>query len=53
VLCTERRIDRKLTAKDFRRSAKVNFTGTKSSRLRQRMIGLSPAKRLVETTWHP
>jgi hypothetical protein len=50
VLCTERRIDRKLTAKDFRRNAKVNF-GKKSPRLRNRMAGLVPAKKLIETTF--
>src|SRR5262249_8583541 len=46
--CIERRIGRKLTASDFKRSAKVNFTGNKSTRLRQRMKGLKPAKRLKE-----
>jgi hypothetical protein len=50
VLCTERRLDRKLTAKDFRRNAKVNFT-PKSPRLKRRIAGLVPAKRLVETTF--
>lgn len=49
VTCTERRIDRKLTAKDFRRDAAVNFTGAKSPRLRHRMRGLEPAKRVIET----
>ena len=50
MLCTERRIDRKLTAEDFRRNAKVNFT-PKSHRLKRRMVGLVPAKRLIETTF--
>jgi hypothetical protein len=40
------------TAADFKRSAKVNFTGNKSTRLRQRMKGLKPAKRLKETTFN-
>ena len=50
VSCIERRIDRKLTAEDFRRNAKVNFT-PKSHRLKRRMVGLTPAKRLIETTF--
>jgi hypothetical protein len=45
----ENRIGRKLKADDFRRSAKVNFVGQKSAKLRRRMRGLKPAKRLVET----
>jgi hypothetical protein len=39
VACLERRIGRKLSADDFRRSAKVNFDCKKSVRLRQRMGG--------------
>jgi hypothetical protein len=53
VTCTERRLDRKLTAKDFRRNAKVNFVGRKSHRLQHRMRGLDPAARLVETRFTP
>jgi hypothetical protein len=54
VKCIEGRIGRRLNAADFRRSAKVNFMGTKSALLRKRMKGLMPAKRLRETTftWH-
>jgi len=51
VGCSEHRLGRKLTADDFRRSAKVNFAGQKSAKLRRRMRGLKPAKRLVETTF--
>jgi len=51
VGCLENRIGRKLKADDFRRSAKVNFVGQKSAKLRRRMRGLKPAKRLVETTF--
>ena len=53
VECLERRIGRKLSGADFRRSAKVNFEGKKSRRLRHRMRGLKPAKRLVETRFTP
>jgi hypothetical protein len=53
VACLERRIDRKLSPDDFRRSAKVNFVGQKSTKLRRRMRGLKPAKRLVTTTFTP
>jgi hypothetical protein len=52
VKCLENRIGRKLTAADFKRSAKVNFVGKKSLRLRYRMQGLKPAKRLQETTFN-
>jgi hypothetical protein len=45
----EGHISRKLTAADFKRSARVNFIGKKSARLRQRMRGLKPAKRLRDT----
>jgi hypothetical protein len=48
VGCLERRISRKLSADDFRRSAKVKFDAQKSARLRRRMRGLKPARRLVE-----
>src|SRR5262245_31754043 len=51
VECLESRIDRKLSAVDFKRSAKVNFVGRKSLRLLHRMRGLRPAKRLVNTTF--
>jgi hypothetical protein len=51
VGCLENRIGRKLTTDDFRRSAKVNFVGQKSAKLRRRMRALKPAKRLVETTF--
>ena len=51
VACLESRIGRKLTADDFRRSAKVNFEAGKSVKLRRRLRGLKPAKRLVETTF--
>jgi hypothetical protein len=51
VGCLECRIGRKLSSDDFRRSAKVNFVGQKSARLRRRMRGLKPAKRLVNTTF--
>jgi hypothetical protein len=44
IPCLEQRIDRKLSASDFRRSAKVNFVGGKSPLLRRRMRGLKPAK---------
>ena len=53
VTCLEGRIDRKLSAADFRTSAKVNFFGRKSRRLRHRMRGLQPAKRLIETRFTP
>jgi hypothetical protein len=53
ILCLEHRLGRKLSAADFRRSAKVNFVGQKSTRLRRRMRGLKPAERLVETTFTP
>src|SRR5262249_57773687 len=49
VGCLEGRLGRKLTAVDFQRSAKVNFFGQKSQRLRARMRGLRPAKRLINT----
>src|ERR1043165_5020574 len=45
VGCLENRIGRKLTSDDFRRSAKVNFVGQKSAKLRRRMRGQKPAKR--------
>ena len=51
VGCLEHRIGRKLSADDFRRSARVNFVGRKSARLRRRMRGLRPAKRLVDTSF--
>jgi hypothetical protein len=51
VGCLEHRIGRKLIADDFRRSAKVNFVGFKSLKLRRRMRGLKPAKRLINTTF--
>jgi len=51
VGCLENRIGRKLTADDFKRSAKVNFVGQKSPKLRRRMRGLKPAKRLIATTF--
>ena len=50
--CLEGRIGRKLTADDFKRSAKVNFFGRKPLKLRRRMRGLKPAKRLRETTFN-
>jgi hypothetical protein len=53
VTCTERRLDRRLTAKDFRRNARVNFVGRKSRRLKLRMRGLEPAKHLIETQFVP
>jgi len=53
VSCTEHRLGRKLTAGDFRRSAKVNFFGRKSPRLQARMRGLRPAKRLINTRFVP
>ena len=53
VGCLEKRIGRKLSADDFRRSAKVNFVGQKSAELRRRMRGLKPAKRLGVTTFKP
>ena len=53
VGCLEHRIGRKLAADDFSRSAKVNFVGEKSAKLRRRMRGLKPAKRLVNTTFTP
>jgi hypothetical protein len=43
------RIGRKLSAADFMRSAKVNFEHKDSVKLRHRMRGLKPAKRLRET----
>jgi hypothetical protein len=49
VGCLEDRIGRKLVAADFSRSAKVNFAGDKPLRLRRRMKGLKPARRLIET----
>src|SRR5215510_7179058 len=53
VGCLERRLGRTLTAADFKRSAKVNFVGSKSPRLLRRMRDLKPAKRLRATrfTW--
>jgi hypothetical protein len=51
VGCIERRIGRRLSSTDFRRSAKVNFAGTKTPKLRQRMRGLEPARRLIHTTF--
>ena len=53
VTCLESRIGRKLSAADFRRSAKVNFHLKKSALLHRRMRGLKPARRLVETTFTP
>jgi hypothetical protein len=53
VGCLEHRIGRRLTADDFRRAAKVNFVGRKPAKLRRRMRGLKPAKRLVNTTFVP
>jgi hypothetical protein len=53
VTCIERRLDRRLTAKDFRRNARVNFVGRKSRRLKLRMRGLEPAKQLIETRFTP
>ena len=53
VGCVERRIRRKLSADDFRRSSKVNFTHKHSLVLRRRMRGLKPAKRLIETRFTP
>jgi len=53
VGCLESRIGRKLLADDFRRSAKVNFHPQQSAKLRRRMRGLKPAKRLVNTTFTP
>ncbi len=53
VLCTERRLGRRLNARDFRRNARVNFVGKKSNRLRRRMRGLTPANRLIDTTFAP
>jgi hypothetical protein len=56
VGCLESRIGRNLSAADFRRGAKVNFGDnqrTQSIRLRRRMRGLKPAKRLIETTFAP
>jgi hypothetical protein len=53
IECLERRVGRKLTAKDFSRSNKVNFQGGKSPELRRRMRGLKPAKRLVTTMFTP
>ena len=41
VGCLEHRIGRKLAADDFSRSAKVNFVGEKSAKLRRRMRGLN------------
>jgi len=49
VSCLEDRIGRKLSAADFMRSAKVNFEHKDSVKLRHRMRGLKPAKRLRET----
>lgn len=49
VQCLEQHLGRKLVASDFRRSARVNFVGQKSARLRHRMRGLQPAKRLRST----
>src|SRR5262245_19744556 len=51
VQCLEHRIGRRLSARDFKRSAKVNFE-KHSARLRHRMRGLKPAKRLVNTTFN-
>jgi hypothetical protein len=51
VGCLECRIGRKLSADDFKRSAKVNFDGPKTPKLSRRMRGLKPAKRLVVTTF--
>lgn len=53
VQCLEGRIGRRLSARDFKRSAQVNFVGRKSARLRHRMRGLRPAKRLIQTTFTP
>jgi hypothetical protein len=53
VKCLETRIERRLSPADFKRSARVNFIGRKSSLLRSRMRGLKPARRLIETTWTP
>ena len=53
IACIEKRLCRKLTHTDFSRTAKTNFVGRKSPKLRSRMRGLKPAKRLRETrfTW--
>lgn len=51
IACLEQRLGREVNAKDFKRSAKVNFVGNKSARLRTRMRGLKPAKRLVDTAF--
>jgi hypothetical protein len=53
VRCLEERIERRLSPADFKRSARVNFVGRKSSLLRSRLRGLKPARRLIETTWTP
>ena len=53
VRCLEARIERRLSPADFKRTARVNFVGRKSSLLRSRMRGLKPARHLVETTWTP
>ena len=53
VECLEHRIGRKLAAADFKRTAKVNFVGDKSTILRKRMAGLKPARRLIETKFTP
>jgi len=53
VGCLEHRLGRRLTARDFKRGVRINFIGRKSARLRQRMRGLRPAKRLRETSFTP
>ena len=53
IRCLEARINRRLSPADFKRSARVNFVGRKSSLLRSRLRGLKPARRLIETTWTP
>jgi hypothetical protein len=51
VRCLERRIGRRLTARDFKRFVKINFVGDKSAILRKRMRGLKPARRLRNTSF--
>lgn len=49
VGCLEQRLSRKLTHRDFLRSARVNFVGKKTPRLRRRLRELKPARRMVHT----
>ena len=51
VGCLEKRIGRKLVAADFKRSPKINFEPQSSVRLRRRMRGLKPARRMIETVF--